>query len=101
MVDLDLVRKQVEEEPDEEIADKHETDPVMQDDRRPERQQIDQSDVTYLNAGDDHRHESERVDPVPDPDGKRVNVDSRHCVVPFTLGRPDGRSARARLWPGV
>src|SRR5476651_2505196 len=103
MVDLNLVRKQVKEEPHEEIADEHKTDPVMQDDRRPERQQIDQSDVTYLKAGYDHHHESERVGPVPDPDGERVNVDSWHCVVPFALGhrrRHGDWRTRADLGPG-
>ncbi len=84
VVDLDLVREQVEQQPDEEVGDQHEPDPVVQVDRGAEGHQPDQVHVAQLDPGQDQRDEAERVDPVPDPDRQRMHVDPlgrRACML--------------------
>jgi hypothetical protein len=51
---------------------------LVQLDRRPERDHVDQADVAQLQSGQDHQDETDRIGPVPDPDRERVNVDALH-----------------------
>ena len=79
VIDLDLVGREVERQPQEEIGDQHEADEIVHADRGAERHHVDQPDIADLHARQDHQDEAEGIGPVPDPDRQRVDVESAWC----------------------
>ncbi len=86
VIDPNLVGEQVEQEPDEEVADQQETDGVVRFDGGLEGDQVDQADIANLDAARDQDDETQGVDPVPDANRQRVYIERLHFSVSCELG---------------
>ena len=83
VIDPDLVGEKIEEEPHEEVGDENKADPVVDGDGDPEGHHVDQTHVADLHPGENQHHAGDRIDPMPNPHGERVNVNPMHLAYPF------------------
>ena len=83
----DPVGKEIKRQPEEEIGDQDKADEIVHGDGGAERHHIDQPDIADLHARQDHQDEADALVQCQILNRQRVNVESVHDAVPFTLPR--------------
>ena len=102
VIDLDLVSKHVEAQPDKEVGHQHKTNPVVHHHRRFKWHPLKQVQVADLQASGNQQNKAQRVGPVPDAYRKRIDIELAHegsllgATGGISVADADGAAAAAR-----